>query len=165
MVHSWCCEGDIEYITRKTGITVGDVVDTARRTCAEHEHSPVTVQKSSYSPSTHTRYARYPKFCGEFHLPEDHRSRQKAKVIRDAVPAEDKQRVEAYEEAGWGEICYAFREACGVAAASGMDMPTWPEFLALNKSLVPQSYELSAVEADATEYPRRLWSTGDEAIA
>lgn len=34
---AWCCRDDKEYIRRGTGTTIGDVVDAARRICAEHE--------------------------------------------------------------------------------------------------------------------------------
>ena len=62
----WCCHQEPEYISRETGITIGDVVDAARRIYAAHEDCPLMVGSTW---TRRLRSTRYPISHGQVRLP------------------------------------------------------------------------------------------------
>ena len=107
-----CCKRDCtETISRATGITIGDVVDAARRIVEEHEHCPAMVQLICQTDKWCTNMSPYPKFKGTTQLPEGHKDRLLEAKRQARVQAEAAEMVKEHEEAGWGEIWYAYRKA------------------------------------------------------
>ena len=110
-VSPFCCPDAEEILRNSKGITLGDVFDTANRIYAEHEHCPEMLRKIKEMAETDMPWSRYPRFRGSVSHSKDHPARVREVRRLARVEEEHKQRMKALEDAGWGDVWYAFRKA------------------------------------------------------
>lgn len=180
-----CCEDDEEVISREGGLKMGDVVDAARRTYAEHEHCPEMVQfvVARSQALHHTNQSRYPVFHGVAHIPENHPLRIEEAEKNDRIKRETEIMKDEFERMGWGDTWHEYEHAretgklnedpsiftcCSAinwycaAAANDDPLPRWPEFLVKNRHLAPPGYKLSIAEIEAASRPRHPVEAPDD---
>ena len=166
-----CCLDDIEYIVNEKGVTIGDVVDAARRVYDEHEHCQAMVH-GMINPSFQSRY---PMFSGQVQVLQSNREipveifATAPWTLPDEDPAKQREASQKaneqkkHKEAGWLTIWHLFHNDCQMARIVGEQLPTWPVFLAQNRHFAPRTYQLNEAEAGAADFPRRLTSIKDGA--
>ncbi|KAK3718237.1 hypothetical protein LTR37_005352 [Vermiconidia calcicola] len=151
-----CCEDDKEIITNESGLTIGDIVNTATRMSKEHEHCPEMIRQISEAVGDWGNQAMYPSFRGVFTLADDNPIRV-AELQKQALRTEKhKEKVAQLEGEGWGDAWYKYRKARRTAAAQGEDLPRWQAFIAKNPKLAPKNYRLNPFEAAAANRPKKI---------